>query len=251
VGCDGAALDARGGWGRLGFVNFDLPAFGIWYIVFLFSTVAHEASHGWAAHLGGDPTAYNGGQVTLDPVAHIRRSPFGMVLIPVLTFFQMGWMMGWASTPFDPSWGKRHPRRQALMSLAGPAANFGLALIGILLIKVLLAAEVFDVPYRFTFTQLVRQAGEPEAGSIINGLAMALSVLVNLNVLLGLFNLLPIPPLDGAGVVEGLFPNSLGKLYDQMREIPILQLVGLLVAWNIFPMLSAPAIVFVFGLVHG
>ena len=81
----------------------------------------------------------------------------------------------------------------------------------------------------------MREAGEPQAGSVVNGLAMALSVLVNLNVLLGFFNLIPIPPLDGAGVVEGLFPNSVGKLYDKMREIPILQFVGLLVAWNVFP----------------
>jgi Zn-dependent protease len=215
--------------------GLNLAAFGIWYIVFLFSTVAHEAAHGLAAHLGGDPTAYDGGQVTLDPIGHIKRSPFGMVLIPIMSYFQTGWMMGWASVPFDSAWGKRHPRRQALMSLAGPAANFALALIGIIAIKVLLALHVFEIPYQFTFDQLVREAGEPQAGSLVNGLAMALSVLVNLNVLLGFFNLIPIPPLDGAGVVEGLFPNSVGKLYDKMREIPILQFVGLMVAWNVFP----------------
>jgi Zn-dependent protease len=215
--------------------GLNLAAFGIWYIVFLFSTVAHEAAHGLAAHLGGDPTAYEGGQVTLDPIGHIKRSPFGMVLLPIMSYFQTGWMMGWASVPFDSAWGKRHPRRQALMSLAGPAANFALALIGIVAMKVLLAMHVFEIPYQFSFDQLVREAGEPRAGSLVNGLAMALSVLVNLNVLLGFFNLIPIPPLDGAGVVEGLFPNSVGKLYDQMREIPILQFVGLLVAWNVFP----------------
>jgi Zn-dependent protease len=215
--------------------GLNLAAFGIWYIVFLFSTVAHEAAHGLAAHLGGDPTAYEGGQVTLDPIGHIKRSPFGMVLIPIMSYFQTGWMMGWASVPFDSGWGKRHPKRQALMSLAGPAANFALALIGIIAIKVLLAMHVFEIPYQFSFDQLVREAGEPRAGSLTNGLAMALSVLVNLNVLLGFFNLIPIPPLDGAGVVEGLFPNSVGKLYEQMREIPILQFVGLMVAWNVFP----------------
>lgn len=231
--------------------GLNLAVFGIWYIVFLFSTVAHEAAHGLAARLGGDPTAYEGGQVTLDPIGHIKRSPFGMVVIPVLTFFQVGWMMGWASVPFDSAWGKRHPRRQALMSLAGPAANFALALIGILLIKLLLAAQVFEMPYQLSFTQLVREAGEPRAGSLLTGLAMALSVLVNLNVLLGLFNLLPIPPLDGGGIAEGLFPKTLGTLFDRMREIPILGFVGLLLAWNIFPVLSGPAFGVVSGLVHG
>lgn len=235
----------------MGFELKDLPILGIWYIVFLFSTVAHEAAHGLLAHLGGDSTAYHGGQVTLDPVAHIRRSPWGMVLIPILTFVQMGWMMGWASTPYDDEWGKRFPRRQALMSLAGPATNFLIALIGILIIKALLAAQVFDAPYSFSFTQLVRQAGEQQAGSPIHGLAIALSVLVNLNVLLGLFNLLPIPPLDGAGIVEGLFPNSMGKLYDKMRETPVLQIVGLLLAWRVFDPISRPAFLFVIGLVHG
>jgi Zn-dependent protease len=218
--------------------GLNLAAFGIWYIVFLFSTVAHEAAHGLAARLGGDPTAYEGGQVSLDPIGHIVRSPIGLVLIPILSFVQTGWMMGWASVPFDPNWGKRHPLRQAVMSLAGPAANFALALIGIIAIKVLLAAGVFDMAYQATFTQIVREAGEPRAGSLLNGLATALSVLVNLNVLLGVFNLIPIPPLDGAGIVEGLFPKTLGKLYDQMREIPILQFVGVLVAWNIFPALA-------------
>lgn len=231
-------------------MSFDLAAFGIWYIVFLFSTVAHEAAHGLAAHLGGDSTAYNEGHVTLDPMGHIRRSPFGMVLVPILSFLYWGWMIGWASVPFDPRWGKRHPRRQALMSLAGPGANFALALIGIVTMKALLAADVFEIPYTLSFTELVREAGEPRAGSFVSGLAMALSVLVNLNVLLGIFNLMPIPPLDGAGVAEGLFPNSLGKLYDHMREIPVLQIVGLLIAWNIFPMLGGPAFGFVFGLVH-
>lgn len=225
-----------------------IAVFGIWYIVFLFSTVAHEAAHGLAAHIGGDPTAYEGGQVTLDPVGHIKRSPFGMVLIPILSFVQTGWMMGWASVPFDSEWGKRHPRRQALMSLAGPAANFTLALTGILIIRMLLSAGVFDIPYQFSFTQLVREAGEPRAGSLVNGLAIALSVLVNLNALLGFFNLMPIPPLDGAGVAEGLFPSSVGKLYEQMRRVPILQLVGILVAWNIFP--ARATLQFVIGLVH-
>jgi hypothetical protein len=79
-----------------------------------------------------------------------------MLIIPILPCIQRGWMMGWASTPYDSSWGKRHPRRQALMSLAGPAANFALALIGIIIIKALLSAGVFEMPYEIRFTQLVR-----------------------------------------------------------------------------------------------
>lgn len=74
----------------------------VWYIVFLLSTTCHEAAHAWAAKLGGDLTAFHGGQVSLDPVPHIRREPFGMVVFPILSYVMGGWMMGWASAPYDP-----------------------------------------------------------------------------------------------------------------------------------------------------
>jgi len=85
----------------------------IYYVAFLFSTTCHEASHAFVAKLGGDSTAALGGQVTLNPVPHIRREPWGMVVIPILAFIFMGGMIGWASAPFDPLWERRHPRRAA------------------------------------------------------------------------------------------------------------------------------------------
>src|SRR6266849_7560343 len=102
------------------------------YIVFLFSTTCHEASHALAAKIGGDSTAAMGGQVSLNPIPHIRRSPFGMVVFPILSFFLSGGgMIGWASAPYDPLWERRHPRRSAWMALAGPAANFTLMLLAV------------------------------------------------------------------------------------------------------------------------
>src|SRR3954463_846660 len=95
----------------------------LWYVTFLLSTTCHEAAHAWAAKLGGDLTAFHGGQVTLNPVPHIKREPFGLVLIPILSFFMGGAMLGWASAPYDPLWSRRYPKRAAWMSLAGPAAN--------------------------------------------------------------------------------------------------------------------------------
>lgn len=228
----------------------EIAAFAAWFMVFLFSTTAHEAAHAWVAQRGGDLTAYQGGHVSLDPIPHIKRSPFGMVVVPIISFFQLGWMMGWASVPYDEEWGKRHPRRQALMSLAGPLANLLLAAIGVVLIKILLSAGVLAVPQVVTFTNIVVPAGEATPGSMMNGVAMTLSVLVMLNVLLGLFNLLPLPPLDGAGIAEGAFPRRIGPLFARMREVPILQLVGLLLAWNIFPYISRPAFGFVLRLVY-
>jgi len=69
-----------------------------WYVVLLVSLSFHEAAHGFAAMKLGDTTAYHGGQVTLDPIPHIRREPFGMVVFPILSFLLAGWMIGWAST---------------------------------------------------------------------------------------------------------------------------------------------------------
>ena len=102
-------------------MSVDLVSGLQWYLVFLYSTTLHEAAHAWAALKLGDDTAYQGGQVTLDPTPHIRREPIGMVVVPLLSFLFGGWMIGWASTPYDPDWAMRYPRRSAWMSLAGPA----------------------------------------------------------------------------------------------------------------------------------
>src|SRR4029077_11651214 len=97
----------------------------IWYIVFLFSTTCHEGAHALVAKLGGDTTAFEGGQVTLNSLPHIQREPMGMVVVPIISsLIPPPWLLGWASAPYDPVWRSRHPRRAALMALAGPAANF-------------------------------------------------------------------------------------------------------------------------------
>src|SRR4026208_1476601 len=100
-------------------------AFG-WYLVFLFSTTFHEAAHAWVAKLGGDLTAYHGGQVSLDPRPHIQREPFGMLILPLISTLISGGPFGVASAPYDPRWAMRYPRRAAWMALAGPTANLGL-----------------------------------------------------------------------------------------------------------------------------
>src|SRR5262245_16849980 len=114
--------------------NFAL--FPIWYVIFLFSLTCHEAAHAFAAKLGGDLTAYEGGQVSLNPWPHIQRAPVGTVVIPLLSFALSGWMMGWANAPYDPLWQQRYPKRAAWMALAGPLANFALVLIGVIAILI-------------------------------------------------------------------------------------------------------------------
>ncbi len=188
-------------------MNSRLLAFGfLEYVVFLLSTTCHEAAHALVAKWGGDDTAFEGGQVTLNPLPHIKREFFGMVLLPLIGIFSGNGLFGYASAPFNPEWSIRYPKRAGWMSLAGPAANFALALIAGILMRLGLVAGVF-VPGAISFTQIV---SAPEEGYAV-GAATVLSVLFSLNVILGTFNLIPLPPLDGFGALS-LFTDSDGAL---------------------------------------
>ena len=226
-----------------------LPEFPIWYAVFLFTLAFHEGAHALLAYLGGDRTAYHGGQVTLNPIPHMRREPFGTVIVPLLSFFFGGWMMGWASTPYDPDWGRRHPQRLALMSAAGPFANLVLATFAFGVLRALLHVGYFVPPNRIDFGHMVAP-GTGGADSIAGALGFLLSVALNLNVMLFLFNLLPLPPLDGAGVVRGLFPGSIGQALDGLTRQPAFAIIGLLIAWQVFGPIQRGAFGIVLSLLH-
>jgi len=208
------------------------------YVVFLLSTTCHEAAHALVAKLGGDMTAFEGGQVTLNPVPHIRREPFGMVVMPLLGIFAGGGLIGWASAPYDPLWSVRHPRRSALMSLAGPAANFVLAILAALAMRIGLAAGAFSQG-QITTSHIVNAP----AGSVADGVATVLSTFFTLNILLGIFNLLPFPPLDGFGALS-LFTSENGarKLMEWRFKFRSFAILGLILGWRVvdqfyFPML--------------
>ena len=208
-----------------------------WFVAFLLSTTCHEAAHALAAKLGGDLTAAHGGQVSLDPIPHVRREPIGMVVVPILSYVLAGWMMGWASTPYDPDWAQRHPRRAAWMSLAGPGANLTLMLLAALAIHAGILVGVFTHPELASVGHVV-DATSPVA----DGAATLLSIMFSLNLLLGVFNLFPIPPLDGFGAL-GLFLSDAAarrtqELGVQMRGLSI---IGLLIAWRVFGALFDPA----------
>jgi len=224
--------------------------FGIWYVVFLLTLTLHEAGHALVAWLGGDDTAYRGGQVSLSPWPHIRREPIGTLLVPIVTYITNGWMMGWASTPYDPLWGQRHPGRQAAMSAAGPAANLVIALVVFGTLKALLAAGLFVAPDHVDFNQVVSPSPGAAPGSWVWPAAFCLSVALNLNVLLFLFNLIPLPPLDGAGVLRGLLPGSLGGPFEALARNPGLSLAGLLVAWRLFDFVYPAAFSILLALLH-
>jgi Zn-dependent protease len=212
-----------------------------WYVVFLFSTTCHEAAHAWAAKLGGDLTAFHGGQVSLDPLPHMRREPFGMVIMPIISYVAGGWMMGWASAPYDPYWAQRHPRRAAWMAVAGPAANFSLMLLAALLIHIGIWTGIFQSPETANFTHVV----ESSQAEWARGLAFVLSILFSLNLLLGIFNLIPIPPLDGFAAVGLLLPEKTAARFQSLgMQMGGFTMIGLLIAWKIFDPFFDP----IFGL---
>lgn len=200
------------------------------FILFIFSTTCHEAAHAWAAHRGGDDTAYALGHVTLDPTPHIARSPWGMIALPIFGLMYWGFPLGYASVPFDPRWGRRYPTRQALMSLAGPFANFTLALLAAIALRALIAGGVFHLMGTGSQVGFVYLNEGVRENSPLAAVAFLLSQMLSLNLLLGVFNLVPFPPLDGSGVVEGLSPRLLAPLYDRLREIPGHQFLGWIAA---------------------
>lgn len=215
-----------------------------WFVVFLFSTTLHEAGHAFAAWRLGDPTAYEGGQVSLNPLPHIQREPFGMVLVPLITFALNGWMMGWASAPYDPSWAHNYPKRAGVMAMAGPAGNLLLVLISGVLIRVGIAAGWFYVPASLSFTQIVAGTGWAE------GTAAPLSILFMLNLLLFVFNLLPVPPMDGSAILPMFLSDSANQRYQEILHMPMLSLIGLLIAWKIFPYIFQPILIAVLRILY-
>jgi len=219
----------------------------IYYLVFLLSTTVHEAAHAWAALLGGDPTAYHGGQVSLDPRAHIRREPMGMLVIPLLSALVSGWPMGFASAPYDPAWARRHPRRAAWMALAGPAANLVLVLLALVAIRLLGSAGIFLPPDHAGFDHLASTA----RGGAWPGAALVISVVFSLNLLLAVFNLLPLPPLDGSGAVPlFLSPSATTRYQDFLWHNRGLGILGILIAWQLFNYVYDPVFVFAINLLY-
>jgi Zn-dependent protease len=204
-----------------------LLAYGfVWYVVFLFSTTCHEAAHALVAKMGGDETAASGGQVSLNPIPHIQREPWGMVVFPIISFFLFkSGMIGWASAPFDPNWERRYPRRAALMALAGPAANFTL---------MLLATVGLRLGHSMGWLQRNVDTGQP------NFLTVVLLVFFSLNLLLGTFNLLPVPPLDGsAGIMLFMSEDRAQRYLDWLRGNSF-AMVGLLVGLLVFRYFYGP-----------
>jgi Zn-dependent protease len=201
-----------------------------WYFVFIISATFHEAAHAWAAKKGGDLTAYAGGQVSLNPWPHIKRAPMGMVVIPIISIFLIKWPFGFALTPYDPQWAYNNPRRAAWMSLAGPAANLLLVLGSFIVMEMGIFTGFFTGPDWVSIRQLV----ESGSGGILHGLSIFISMLFSMNVILFILNLIPLPPLDGSGIISLFLHDDAARKYHSVISNPAFGFIGLLLAWQVF-----------------
>jgi Zn-dependent protease len=175
--------------------------------------VFHEVAHGYAARLLGDPTASERGRLTLNPIAHV--DPVGTLLVPGALALFGGPVFGWAKPVPVNKWRLSNPRYGMMaVAAAGPGSNFVLAAIGAVLLGLAMPAEV-------------GLGGNVEAGAalVVNGLgepqwlATGLFYFILVNLFLGLFNLLPIPPFDGSHIVGGLLPARLRGGWEKLQGI--------------------------------
>src|ERR1700676_929822 len=179
-------------------------------IAFLFAISVHESSHAWMANLRGDPTARMLGRITLNPIKHI--DPVGTLLLPAVAMFFHAPVIGWAKpTPVDPRNFKNPVLDDILTSVVGPISNFTVAICAVILLALVKLVSpvgqqiVLGIPQGFIST---------DSDSFLVPLCLLLYEVMVINVVLGVFNLIPVPPLDGSHVVRHLLPAGALRVYD-------------------------------------
>lgn len=197
--------------------------------ILIFSVVIHEVSHGYAALILGDRTAEQEGRLTLNPVKHI--DPFGSVILPVLSHLLGGFVFGWAKpVPYNPHNLRNQKWGPAIVGAAGPAANISLAV-------------AFGLMARF----LPGLARGPGAEFAINFASIAAAIAL-LNLVLAIFNLVPIPPLDGSKVLFAVLPYRWRGIQNLLEQYGFFILLIFIFS---FASLLSPVILFFFRLITG
>jgi len=205
----------------------DLGQFAIVLGALLFSLTIHEMAHAVTALWYGDSTAQRLGRISLNPLVHL--DPVGSLLLPVMGFFFTGFIFGWAKpVPVNPANLKNHRQDFLVIAAAGPASNILLAALGTLLLGIV--------------------DPDPTSGSQVGAV---IDFFIRINILLAVFNMLPIPPLDGGNVLAGLLPERLAAAFDRtIRPIGFLIVLGLLLTGTLSALIGGP-ITFIRGLLNG
>jgi Zn-dependent protease len=193
------------------------------FSVLLFSLTIHEMAHAWSADRLGDPTARRLGRVSLNPIVH--ADPIGTVLFPLLAMVGGLPLIGWAKpVPVNVGRLRRDRRDFVLVAAAGPASNLAIAFVASFLLTIVPVAPVV--------------LGEPNVSAPLVSL---LGLAVRLNVLLAVFNMLPIPPLDGGSVLSGLLPRQLAASFDRIRPYGFILLYALLLTDGFYYLVVRPS----------
>lgn len=181
-------------------------------VVFLLAISVHESAHAWMASRRGDQTARMLGRVTLNPIKHI--DPIGSVLLPILCYVSHFPIFGWAKpTPVNTRNFKDPVLDDILTSVAGPVSNFLMAAIALVMMLLVSATSLTG---KVMVQALAGQGSVLDTSSPLMPIVLLLFNGMMINVLLGIFNLIPVPPLDGSHVLRHFLPDGVRRVYDQL-----------------------------------
>jgi Zn-dependent protease len=212
-------------------------------IAFVFAISVHESAHAWMANRRGDPTARMLGRITLNPIKHI--DPVGTVLLPLVAVLAHIPMLGWAKpTPVDPRNFRNPVLDDILTSIVGPISNFAVVaatavLLGLIALVSGLGRSIIHLLPLVYPNRLDLLAAQ--TSSILMPVSLFLYEVAIINIVLGIFNLIPLPPLDGSHVLRHLLPASAQRVYDTVGWLGLLALIylgGGILGHLIFPVID-------------
>lgn len=188
-------------------------------IALIFSLSVHESAHAWTSNYFGDDLARLQGRISLNPVAHV--DPIGTLLFPAMAFFTGAPLIGWAKpTPVNPFRWRNKRVANFWVSIAGVICNFAIAIGAGLILRILMAANILDLSGRYGLG-----SGSAGRSLIAEGAVQLLLIFFTLNVALGVFNLIPIPPLDGSKVLQSILPPSFESAFDSLERFGFILLI--------------------------
>jgi Zn-dependent protease len=205
--------------------NIDFVQVFLFFLVLVFSLTVHEAAHAWTADRLGDPTARFLGRVSLNPVVHV--DPIGTIIFPLIAITTNLPIIGWAKPVPVDILKLRDNWRQKFMAIAaaGPASNLVIATVASIILRVVQPGDV----------------NSNAAIDVVTPIGTLLENTVSMNVLLAVFNLVPVPPLDGGNVLAGLLRGEAANMFDRLRPYGFLILYALMFTDTLFTIIGPPA----------